>query len=198
MSLGNTRPTDSSLNVARRATRSSFTLASASGSFESSCMAMESRSGGPARIVTTLGLLVLLAAATAAMAQPDNRYCKSDDTPDFGATKDGPASLPTRCLNTALASTPSPGKEIKVSEGNGVDKALQSAACGDVIVLEAGRTFAPFRLPAKKCDADHWITIRSSAVDSALPPEGVRVTPCDAAQVSLPGRPPYSCSAPKN
>jgi hypothetical protein len=159
---------------------------------------MGSRSDGSARDVKTLVLLVLLAAATAAMAQPDNRYCKSGETTAFGATKDGPADLPTRCVNTALASTPSPGKEIKVSESNGVDEALQSAACGDVIVLQAGRTFAPFRLPAKKCDADHWITIRSGAADSDLPPEGVRVTPCYAAQVSLPGRPPYTCPTPKN
>jgi hypothetical protein len=197
MSSHNTRPTDWSY-LALRATRSSFTLASASGSFENSCIPMESRSDGPARIVKTLVLLVLLAAATGAMAQPDNRYCKSGDAPAFGATKDGPASLPTRCVNTALASTPSHGKEIRVSESNRVDEALQSAACGDVIVLEAGRTFAPFRLPAKKCDADHWITIRSGAADSDLPPEGVRVTPCYGAQVSLPGRPPYACPTPKN
>src|SRR6185503_7352525 len=102
----------------------------------------------------------------------DNRYCKPGDNPTFGTTKDGPAALPSRCMNTALSSTPSTGKEIKVSESNGVATALQSAECGDVIALEAGRTFAPFTLPAKKCDASHWITIRSGAPDSDLPAEG--------------------------
>ena len=65
------------------------------------------------------------------------------------------------------------------------------------IVLQAGKTFAPFTLPPKKCDAAHWITIRTSA-DSDLPPEGTRLTPCYAGQASLPDRPPYACPTPKN
>ena len=142
-------------------------------------------------------LVLLMLLVPAAMAQPDNRYCKAGDNPAFGAVKDGPAALPTRCVNTEVASTPSPGKEISVSETNGVDAALRAAACGDVIILEAGRTFAPFTLPAKKCDANHWITVRSGAASSDLPSEGERITPCYAATASLPGRPPYACATPK-
>ena len=174
-------------------TSSTSTLVPAAGSLAKS--ALPTVAGRSARILL---FVTVLAAVTAAVAQPDNRYCKPGDTPNFGATKDGPASLPTRCMNTALAFTPSPGKEIEVSESNGVDAALQSASCGDVIVLQTGRTFAPFTLPTKKCDADHWITIRSGAADSDLPPEGVRATPCFAKQSSLPGRPTYACPAPKD
>jgi hypothetical protein len=148
-------------------------------------------------MIKKLLLLALLIGGTTAMAQADNRYCQPSDTPDFGAAKDGPAALPNRCINTALTSSPSHGKEIKVSDPKGVEAALQSASCGDTIVLLAGKTFAPFTLPPKKCDAAHWITIRTSA-DSDLPPEGTRVTPCYAGQASLPDRPPYSCPTPKN
>ena len=56
----------------------------------------------------------------------------------------------------------------------------------------------PFTVPAKNCDVNHYITFRTSAPDSSLPPEGTRITPCYAGVVSLPGRPSYSCPAPAN
>ena len=72
--------------------------------------------------------------------------------------------------------------------------ALDNAACGDVILLQAGATFeGPITLPAKNCDSQHWITVRTSAADSSLPAEGTRLTPCYAGVSSLPGRPAYSC-----
>lgn len=143
-------------------------------------------------------LLTLLTVATAAMAQPDNRYCGPGDAPNFGVAKDGPAALPARCINTAIDSTPSPGTIINVSAGQDVQEALQAAACGDTISLQAGTTYAPFALPPKKCDAAHWITIRSSAPDSALPPQGTRITPCYAGVVSLPARPRFDCAPSRN
>ncbi len=158
---------------------------------------MRSQSYSPSGVIKTLLFLTLFMIGTIAAAQPDNRYCRPGDTPDFGRTKDGPAALPSRCINTALISTPSPGKEIKVSDPKGVAAALQSASCGDTLVLRAGQTFAPFTLPAKPCDAAHWITIRTSA-ESELPPEGTRLTPCYAGQTSLPDRPAYACPTPKN
>ena len=158
---------------------------------------MKPRSYFPAGMINKLLFLTLLMAGTTAVAQPDNRYCRSGDSPDFGSSKDGPAALPNRCINTALSSTPSPGKEIKVSDPRGVTSALQSASCGDTLVLSAGQTFAPFTLPAKPCDAAHWITIRTSA-ESELPPEGTRLTPCYAGHTSLPERPAYNCPTPKN
>src|SRR6202011_279839 len=61
------------------------------------------------------------------------------------------------------------------------------------IQLTAGSTFGTFTVPAKNCDANHYVTIRTSAPDSSLPTEGNRITPCYAGVVSLTGRPAYSC-----
>lgn len=128
----------------------------------------------------------------------DNQYCGAGDQAHFGTT-DGPANLPQKCIYTALASTPSEGKNILVRAGEDVNSALASAACGDVILLQAGATFkGPVTLPAKNCDAQHWITLRTSAADSALPPEGTRITPCYAGVSSLPDRPAYSCPVAQN
>jgi hypothetical protein len=123
----------------------------------------------------------------------DNRYCASGDQSNFGGG-DGPATLPQRCINTALSTTPSSGKQTLVPAAGNVKVALDNAACGDVILLQAGATFeGPITLPAKNCDSQHWITVRTSAADSSLPAEGTRLTPCYAGVSSLPGRPAYSC-----
>ncbi|PYQ40804.1 MAG: hypothetical protein DMG99_12955 [Acidobacteria bacterium] len=158
---------------------------------------MKPRTDLPAGVIKNLLFLTLLMIGSTAVAQSDNRYCRPGDTPDFGSSNDGPAALPNRCINTALSSSPSPGKQIKVSDPKGVTAALQSASCGDTLVLSAGQTFAPFNLPAKPCDAAHWITIRTSA-ESELPPEGTRLTPCYAGSASLPARPTYNCPTPTN
>ena len=128
----------------------------------------------------------------------DNRYCGAGDQVNFG-TNDGPATLPQRCINTALSNTPSRGKRTLVPEGGNANIALENAACGDVILLQAGATFkGPITLPAKNCDAQHWITVRTSASDGSLPVEGTRLTPCYAGVSSLPSRPAYSCSSAHN
>ena len=54
------------------------------------------------------------------------------------------------------------------------------------------------RVTVARAAANHWIVIRTSAPDSALPAEGQRVTPCYAGVASLPGRPPYSCTHASN
>ena len=112
---------------------------------------------------------------------------------------DGPAELPRVYLQTALANTPAPGKTTLVSAGGDFQAALNSASCGDTIELQAGATFTgQFTLPAKSCDDQHWIIIRTSAADSSLPAEGVRVRPCYAGVSSLPGRPAFNCSSNQN
>ncbi|MFZ1931167.1 MAG: hypothetical protein WAU50_18660, partial [Candidatus Sulfotelmatobacter sp.] len=70
--------------------------------------------------------------------------------------------------------------------------------CGDTLVLQAGQTYPGFTLRAKSCDANHYITIRSSATGSTLPAEGVRATPCNAGVSSLPGRPALNCASTSN
>ncbi len=112
---------------------------------------------------------------------------------------DGPAELPQVYVQSALADTPAPGATIAVAANGNFQSALNSAQCGDTIALQAGATFSGnFMVPAKNCDAAHWIIIRTSAADSSLPPEGTRITPCFAGVASLPGRPSFGCSSTKN
>jgi len=112
---------------------------------------------------------------------------------------DGPAELPRVYMKSSLADTPAPGSTHLLKRGDSLQAALDSAKCGDTISLEAGGTFdGRFVLPAKSCDDIHWIIIRTSAPDSALPPEGARLTPCYAGVASLPGRRSFKCSATRN
>jgi hypothetical protein len=65
---------------------------------------------------------------------------------------------------------------IHVAAGGDLQKAIDMANPGDTILLEPGATFyGPVTLPSKKGDA--WITIRTAAPDTSLPPEGTRITP---------------------
>lgn len=112
---------------------------------------------------------------------------------------DGPAELPRVYLQTTLADTPAPGSTISVNAGGDLQSALNGANCGDTILLQAGAIFSgKFELPAKPCDDQHWIILRTSAPDSALPPEGTRINPCYAGVASLPGRPAFGCPSLKN
>src|ERR1043166_3726703 len=110
-----------------------------------------------------------------------------------GAT-DGPAQLPVAYVQTAMANTPAAGSTILVSAGGNLQTALNNAKCGDTIKLAAGATFSGlFTLPAKACDAQHWIIVRTSAPNSSLPAEGKRMTPCYSGVTSLSGRPSFNC-----
>ncbi len=112
---------------------------------------------------------------------------------------DGPAELPRVYVKTSLADTPAPGKVHLLKSDANLQAALNDAACGDTIELEAGATFTGhFVLPKKPCDDQHWIILRTSAPDQALPVEGTRITPCYAGVPSLPGRPEFHCSSTNN
>jgi hypothetical protein len=148
-------------------------------------------------VLSGLGIaLVLLGVGSAMMAQVlppgENLYCGPGDSSSFGPL-DGPATLPQSCYYTALSGTISGGNVFTATSTSGLVKLLSTAKCGDVIQLTAGSTFGTFTVPAKGCDANHYITIRTSAPDSSLPAEGTRITPCYAGVTSLPGRPAYSC-----
>jgi hypothetical protein len=112
---------------------------------------------------------------------------------------DGPAQLPIATVASSMADTPAPGSVVAVNAGGNLQSALNNANCGDIIQLQAGATFTgSFTVPAKNCDNNHWIWIRTSAADSSLPAEGQRLTPCYAGVASLQGRPQYSCNNPQN
>ena len=112
---------------------------------------------------------------------------------------DGPAQLPLVTIPIAIADSPAPGSVINVTAGGDLQGALDSVQCGQTIQLQAGATFSGyFNIRAKSCDANHWIIIRTSSPDSALPAEGARLTPCYAGVASLVGRPAYNCPNPQN
>jgi hypothetical protein len=115
------------------------------------------------------------------------------------AKYDGPAELPRIYLQTSLADTPAAGKIRTVKAGDNLQSALDQAACGDTLSLEAGAIFTGhFVFPKKNCDDAHWIILRTSTPDSDLPAEGSRLTPCYAGVSSLPGRPDFHCTSTKN
>ena len=68
---------------------------------------------------------------------------------------------------------------IYVAAGANLQTALNAAQPGDTILLEEGAEFVGnFVLPVK--NGDGWITVRTSAPDSLLPPMGVRINPSHA------------------
>src|SRR5262249_1346190 len=116
---------------------------------------------------------------------------------------------PTRCMNTALASTPS-GTRIggakattwTPGDSGALTAALSSVQCGDTIALARGVSYpGSFTIPSLPCDGAHWIVIKSTGTDDPqFPPEGARATPCIAGLSndatngrSVPGYPDYSC-----
>jgi hypothetical protein len=112
---------------------------------------------------------------------------------------DGPAQLPIATVASSMADTPAPGTIISVHAGDDLQAALNAAQCGDTIQLQGGATFTGiFKFPARNCDNNHWIIVRTGSPDTALPAEGQRLTPCYAGVASLPGRPQYTCNNPQN
>ena len=88
--------------------------------------------------------------------------------------------LPRVFMDTTYS--PPAGNIITVNAGGNFQAALNSAALGDTIVLQAGATFVgPFTLP-NKTSGSGWIYIRSSAYAN-LPPPGSRVSPFYAANM---------------
>ena len=71
---------------------------------------------------------------------------------------------------------PPTGQTIAVPSGGDFQAALNNAQPGDAITLSAGATYTGnFTLRNKS--GSGWITIRTSAADSSLPPAGTRITP---------------------
>jgi hypothetical protein len=141
-----------------------------------------------------LSVFVVSSALPALATAPptgENAYCGKGNVPAFGA-KDGVAELPKACYYTALDGTPSPGKEIRVSANADLASAIEHAKCGDTLLLPAGASFEVHELPAKKCDDQHYITVRTDTPDAKLPAEGTRISPAWGGVASLPGRPPFA------
>ena len=141
----------------------------------------------------------LLTASCMMLGVPVHLQSQNPSKPDPVARFDGPAELPRVYVSSSLSDTPAPGRVRLVAANVNLQNALEDAKCGDTLKLQAGAMFSgKFRFPKKPCDDAHWIIIRSSAPDDALPPEGTRITPCFAGVASLPGRPDFNCTSPKN
>lgn len=91
----------------------------------------------------------------------------------------------TRVVQCVIAAAmvggqPAAAGDIYVAAGGNLQAAIDAAQPGDRIMLAPGATFVGnFRLP-NKGSSELYITIRSAAADTLLPPAGVRVTPADA------------------
>src|SRR5229473_6887109 len=142
-------------------------------------------------VVSALVVWSTLPTLAAGPPTGENAYCGKGNVAQFGA-KDGIAELPKACYYTALDGTPSPGKQIRVSTKSNLAAAIDDAKCGDTLLLPAGASFEATVLPAKKCDDQHYITVRTDTPDSNLPPEGSRISPAWGGVASLPGRPPFA------
>lgn len=157
---------------------------------------------GTSTIQATVGAVngsTTLTCQTPTTGTTENAYCTTGGT-WIGPTTDGPAALPTACMNTALSNTPSPGATRGPdSTTTTVQADINAAACGDTITVTAGSVLGPINLPHKGCDNAHWITIKSTGVANGLfPAEGTRATPCIAGVASMPGRLSYPCPTPTN
>jgi Bacterial Ig-like domain (group 2) len=117
----------------------------------------------------------------------------------IGPTTDGPATLPTSGINTALSNTPSPGATVTVAAGNFSDlqAKINAATCGETIVVPAlaGLSQAIYTgqlvIPATSCALTQWITVETDKI-ADLPAEGSRISPAWVGITSLPGRPAYA------
>jgi hypothetical protein len=143
-------------------------------------------------------------------------YCNPNETTNFSSPTDGVATLPTLCTYIPLSATPSPGPTKTVCAAGcdftTLQLAVNAAACGWIIQIKSTSDGTPTgtqlsysgltQLPAKACDATHWIRITTDQF-SGLSAEGNRISPawtavpslhiaCPAPETGECGRPPYA------
>jgi hypothetical protein len=92
----------------------------------------------------------------------------------------GDAELPRVFLTTTVASSPSNGAVIHVGIPDNLQLALETANCGDKILLAAGVSFSGNYVIRRACSASAWITVQTEGC-ATMPAEGVRVSPAAAA-----------------
>jgi hypothetical protein len=136
---------------------------------------------------------ILLSLAESAVPRGANAYCDENGS-WTGSRFDSYAEAPRTCFRTDSVDTPSPGNTVLVPAGGSLTAALTAARCGDTIALQAGATFLTRSgaIVSRGCDDQHWITVRTSASDSLLPPEHTRINPSFAGVATLPSRPAFS------
>src|SRR5581483_6874854 len=159
-------------------------------------ISLNPQTGTIAGIPSKAGSFSFTAKVSDSAAHASTRQLTLSATAVNNGNFDGPAELPRVHVQSSMADTPAPGNSILVPAGANLQSIINSANCGDTIRLQAGATFTgSFTLPNKNCSNNEWIVIRTSAPDSALPPEGTRITPCYAGVSSLPARPALNCAS---
>jgi hypothetical protein len=89
--------------------------------------------------------------------------------------------LPTATIDLAMPTLH--GSVTQVHAGDDLQAAIDAAAPGDTLELEAGATFTgPFTLPNKP--GEDWIVIRTATPDALLAMPGTRVKPGDAPKMA--------------
>lgn len=139
--------------------------------------------------VVNVATIRVVAAAAPTPPPADTASTPADTTtaPDTGAAPipqgtpaSGPAALPELPRVTPSAAMPTVTRSVRVAAGADLQAAINAAAPGTEIILDAGATFVgPFYLPPKS--GDGWIVIRSSGT---MPAPGTRVTPASAPQMA--------------
>ncbi|HEX5736721.1 MAG TPA: hypothetical protein VF131_28070 [Blastocatellia bacterium] len=132
--------------------------------------------------LSKITLAIILSFNTVACAMPANTSSAVSIDTVVDDSRAEPL-LPAVYLDTTYVRPT--GRTIQVKGGpegaRDFQAALDSATAGDTIALEAGAEFVGnFTLPAKPAAGDKWITIRSAAPDTKLPPVGTRVSPAFA------------------
>jgi len=93
--------------------------------------------------------------------------------------------------------SPAPGTKIPVNAGGDLQAALTALIVATRSNSKRRNLPRNVRLPAKSCDSGHWVIVRTSAPDSALPPRG-SADPCYAGVTFCRDVSPYACSNPQN
>src|SRR5689334_7988032 len=108
---------------------------------------------------------------------PEGGACDDAVSPD----PDVQQALPQRYVDTQLPATT--GSTIPVAAGGDLQKAIDSAQPGDVIMLAAGASFkGRFTLPNKP--GSGYIVVRTDTKDADFPAPGTRVGPGDAPKMA--------------
>ena len=75
------------------------------------------------------------------------------------------------------------GRQIRVDVGGNLQRALNQAQPGDVVLLAPGASYeGSFTLPRRACNGASWITVRTDVPDSELPAADRRLTPAQASR----------------
>ena len=136
-----------------------------------------------ARWADTAALVVVVALAGCTRDHNGSEWDSAggEAHPASSASDTGPPELPRVLVDTRLPDA-TRGRRISVPRGGDLQRALDDARPGDVVLLEAGAEFVGSFVLRKK-EGSGWITIRTSAADAQLPPEGTRVSPAHAARM---------------